>query len=95
MLSWHYRSRDRSLIEVSNREFYGNGLVLPPSPLERDPAFGLCFTRVDGIYDRGGKRDNRREGEAVVDRVAQHAMQHKTLSLGIVTFSFAQRNLIT
>lgn len=95
MLNWHYRSRDPSLIEVSNREFYENGLILPPSPLQKDPAYGLCFTRVDGIYDRGGKRDNRKEGEAVVDRVAQHARQHKTLSLGIVTFSFAQRNLIT
>ena len=95
MLNWHYRSRDPSLIEVSNREFYDNGLILPPSPLQKDPAYGLCFTRVDGIYDRGGKRDNRKEGEAVVDRVARHARQHKTLSLGIVTFSFAQRNLIT
>ena len=95
MLNWHYRSRDPSLIEVSNREFYDNDLILPPSPLQKDPAYGLCFTRVDGIYDRGGKRDNRKEGEAVVDRVAQHARQHQTLSLGIVTFSFAQRNLIT
>lgn len=95
MLNWHYRSRDPSLIEVSNREFYDNSLILPPSPLQKDPAYGLCFTRVDGIYDRGGKRDNRKEGEAIVDRVAQHARQHKTLSLGIVTFSFAQRNLIT
>jgi hypothetical protein len=95
MLNWHYRSRDPSLIEVSNREFYDNKLILPPSPLQRDRAYGLCFTPVDGIYDRGGKRDNRKEGEAVVDRVAQHARQHKTLSLGIVTFSFAQRNLIT
>jgi hypothetical protein len=95
MLKWHYRSRDPSLIEVSNREFYDNGLVLPPSPLQRDPAYGLCFTRVDGVYDKGGKRDNRKEGEAIVARVADHARDHPTLSLGIVTFSFAQRNLIT
>ena len=95
MLSWHYRSRDPSLIEVSNREFYENGLVLPPSPLQRDPSFGLCLTRVDGVYDKGGKRDNRKEGEAIVSRVAEHAREHPTLSLGIVTFSFAQRNLIT
>jgi hypothetical protein len=95
MLSWHYRSRDPSLIEVSNREFYENGLILPPSPLQHDPAFGLCLTRVDGVYDRGGKRDNRKEGEAIVSRVAEHARLHPTLSLGIVAFSFAQRNLIT
>ncbi|MEN3748448.1 DUF3320 domain-containing protein [Sphingomonas sp. HF-S3] len=95
MLKWHYRSRDPSLIDVSNREFYENGLILPPSPLQQDPAFGLCFTRVDGAYDKGGKRDNRKEGEAIVARVAEHARLHPTLSLGVVTFSFAQRNLIT
>lgn len=95
MLSWHYRSRDPSLIEVSNREFYESGLILPPSPLQRDPAYGLCFTKVDGVYDKGGKRDNRKEGEAIVARVAEHARSNPSLSLGIVTFSFAQRNLIT
>jgi hypothetical protein len=95
MLKWHYRSRDPSLIAVSNREFYDGELVLPPSPLQKDPAYGLCFTRIDGIYDRGGKRDNRKEGEAVVDRIADHARAHPDLSLGVVTFSFAQRNLIT
>jgi hypothetical protein len=47
------------------------------------------------VYDKGGKRDNRKEGEAIVARVTEHARQHPTLSLGIVTFSFAQRNLIT
>jgi hypothetical protein len=95
MLQWHYRSRDPSLIRVSNREFYDDGLILPPSPLQEDPAYGLCFTRVDGVYDRGGKRDNRKEGEAIVQRVAQHARDNPTLSLGTVTFSSAQRNLIT
>lgn len=95
MLKWHYRSRDPSLIEVSNREFYENDLVLPPSPLQEDPEYGLCFTQVNGVYDKGGKRDNRGEGEAIVARIAQHARAHPTLSLGVVTFSFAQRNLVT
>lgn len=95
MLEWHYRSRDPSLIRVSNREFYGDGLILPPSPLQGDPNYGLTFTRVAGIYDRGGKRDNRIEAEALVTRVAKHARNSPELSLGIVTFSFAQRNLIT
>ena len=49
MLQWHYRSRDPSLIRVSNQEFYGDGLILPPSPLQEDPAYGLRFTRVDGV----------------------------------------------
>lgn len=95
MLKWHYRSRAPSLIEVSNHEFYEKDLILPPSPLQKDPAYGLCFTRVDGVYDKGGKRDNRKEGDAIVDRVAEHAQLNPFQSLGIVTFSFAQRNLIT
>ncbi|MES1973743.1 MAG: DUF3320 domain-containing protein [Pseudomonadota bacterium] len=95
MLQWHYRSRDPSLIRVSNREFYEDGLILPPSPLQEDPAYGLIFTKVDGVYDKGGKRDNRKEGEAIVNRVAEHARAHPDLSLGIVTFSSAQKNTIT
>lgn len=95
MLEWHYRSRDPSLIRVSNREFYGDRLILPPSPLQGDPNYGLIFSRVSGIYDRGGKRDNRIEAEALVKRVAEHARSSPDLSLGVVTFSFAQRNLIT
>lgn len=95
MLQWHYRSRDPSLIRVSNREFYEDGLILPPSPLQEDPAYGLIFTKVDGVYDKGGKRDNRKEGEAIVSRVAEHARAHPDLSLGIVTFSSAQKNTIT
>ncbi len=95
MLEWHYRSRDPSLIRVSNHEFYRDGLILPPSPLQNDPSYGLIFSRIAGIYDRGGKRDNRLEGEAIVKRVVEHAEAMPTLSLGIVTFSSAQRNLIT
>ncbi|WP_428489547.1 DUF3320 domain-containing protein [Rhodopila sp.] len=95
MLKWHYRSRDPSLIAVSNQEFYESDLILPPSPLQKNPAYGLCFTRIDGVYDKGGRRDNRTEGDAIVDRVADHARLNPTESLGIVTFSFAQRNLIT
>ena len=94
MLQWHYRSRDPSLMRVSNAEFYKSELVLPPSPLEKDPAYGLVFTRVDGAYDKGGRRDNRREGEAIVRRVAEHSRNTPDLSLGIVTFSHAQKNTI-
>jgi very-short-patch-repair endonuclease len=94
MLEWHYRSRDPSLIAVSNDEFYGSRLVLPPSPLQDDPAFGLTLRRVNGVYDRGKKRNNRIEGEAIVRAVAEHARLTPHLSLGVATFSTAQRDLI-
>lgn len=80
---------------MSNREFYEDGLILPPSPTQHDPAYGLSFTQVPGVYDRGGRRDNRIEGEAIVARVKEHARNHADHSLGIATFSFAQRNLLT
>lgn len=95
MLEWHYRSRDPSLITVSNGEFYKSELILPPSPLQNNPDFGLCFTRVKGAYDRGGRRDNRLEGEAIVERIRDHARTSPKTSLGVVTFSSAQRNLLT
>jgi very-short-patch-repair endonuclease len=94
MLKWHYRSKDPSLIEVSNAEFYNNELLLFPSPLKGNLDYGLCFTRVLGVYDRGGKRENRIEAQAVVNRVAEHARKRPERSLGIATFSAAQRNLI-
>jgi len=95
MLKWHYRSKDPSLMEVSNAEFYDSELVLFPSPLRGDNRYGMCYTLVPGVYDRGGKRDNRIEGEAVVARLAEHARTHPDWSLGVATFSAAQRNAIT
>ena len=50
---------------------------------------------ASGVYDRGGRRDNRIEGEAIIERVKEHARIHADQSLGIATFSFAQRNLLT
>ena len=95
MLEWHYRSRDPSLIRVSNREFYRDRLILPPSPLQNDPSYGLTFKRVNGVYDRGGRRVNRIEAQAIVSRIAEHARLTPDLSLGIVAFSSAQKNCLT
>ena len=100
MLEWHYRSRDPSLIQVSNAEFYEDRLVLPPSPLQLDSDYGLKFRRVPGIYARGGSGlgragTNRIEAEAVADAIAEHARQWPDLSLGVVAFSKAQADMLT
>jgi hypothetical protein len=100
MLEWHYRSRDPSLIRVSNAEFYGDGLILPPSPLQLDPDYGLKFRRVPGVYARGGsglgrQGTNRIEAEAVVQAMADHARAWPDLSLGAVAFSKAQADMLT
>lgn len=93
MLRWHYRSRHPSLIEVSNAEFYRR-LIMPPAPSAQRSKEGLFLTRVAGAYDRGGKRINAIEAETVAKAVAKHAKATPEHSLGVVTFSSAQRDAI-
>jgi very-short-patch-repair endonuclease len=93
MLRWHYRSRHPSLIEVSNAEFYKH-LIMPPAPSAERRGEGLILRRVAGAYDRGGKRINAIEAEAVANAVAEHARNCRHLSLGVVTFSTVQRDAI-
>ncbi len=102
MLEWHYRSRDPSLIKVSNIEFYESGLVLPPSPLEKDDRFGMKLTRVPGVYSsrsRGGGRagTNRVEAERIANALVEHARARdkQGQSVGVVAFSKAQSDMIT
>jgi very-short-patch-repair endonuclease len=94
MLRWHYRSRHPSLIAVSNAEFYEGRLFMPPSPDRNAGSTGLSVSRVDGAYDRGGKRTNETEAREVVEAVVEHARTAPGLSLGVVTFSAAQKELI-
>lgn len=93
MLRWHYRSRHPSLIAVSNAEFYKH-LVMPPAPATERTAKGLILRRVAGAYDRGGSRTNAIEAEAIAAAVAEHARGFAPMSLGVVTFSTVQRDLI-
>ncbi len=95
MLRWHYRSRHPSLIEVSNAEFYGSSLFLPPAPTVDRDRQGLLLRRVPGAYDRGGKRTNAIEAQAIVEGVASHAAERPGDLLGIVTFSTAQRDMVS
>ncbi len=95
MLEWHYRSRDPSLITVSNEEFYENRLILPPCPTQDDDAYGLKLRRVPGIYGAGRRADNRIEAERVAERLSEIARRLPDRSVGIVTFSMAQADMMT
>lgn len=100
MLEWHYRSRDPSLIRVSNAEFYQDSLVLPPSPLQLDENYGLKFQRVNGVYSSKSKGSgrvgtNKIEAQAVVAAMAKHAREWPDLSLGVATFSKSQSDMVT
>jgi very-short-patch-repair endonuclease len=93
-LTWHYRSRNESLITFSNVTYYDNELVTFPSPTTRDE--GVRFEQVQGIYDRGGSRTNRAEADAIVASIEKHFLNSATnkQTLGVVTFNQAQQNLI-
>lgn len=95
MLSWHYRSKHQSLIAVSNREFYENKLFIVPSPYDAVAGMGLKFNLMkDTAYDRGGTRTNPKEAKAVAEAVIHHARTNPEQSLGVATFSVAQRQAV-
>jgi very-short-patch-repair endonuclease len=94
VLRWHYRSEHPSLIEVSNHQFYDDRLIYPPSPEQGAIHSGLTFHRVNGIYDRGRTRQNQIEAQAVAEAVMEHARNSPHLTLGVATFSAAQRDAI-
>ena len=94
MLRWHYRSRNESLISLSNQEFYENKLIIFPSPGSKN-RMGLTFNHLpDTFYDKGKSRTNPKEADSVADAVMHHAIHSPKLSLGVVAFSTAQMQAI-
>ena len=93
-LAFHYRSKHESLIAFSNQEYYDSRLYTFPSADDRVSKVSLVH--VEGTYDKGGRRSNRGEAEAVVNeiltRLADPELSQR--SIGVVAFSMAQQNLI-
>ncbi len=91
-LIWHYRSKHESLIAFSNSMYYDNRLCTFPSPDAMDSRVRLVL--VDGTYDRGFTKRNRKEAEALVAEVVRRLSDPvlSKSSMGIVTFSGAQRD---
>ena len=96
MLKWHYRSRHESLINISNREFYDNELLVYPSPSHNDPELGLKFHyNPNTAYDRGNSSANYKEAKDVVREIFRHFNKWgDKKSIGVGTFSVAQKNAI-
>lgn len=95
-LNWHYRSRHESLISFSNKRYYEDRLFTFPSA-RNEENLGVKFVFVqNGVYDRTSKRTNEKEAVAIVEYIARRILnpQLRKKSLGIVTFSQAQRDLI-
>lgn len=96
-LRWHYRSRHESLIAFSNRHYYDSGLYTFPAAAAEGDSLGVHFHLVrEGVYDRSKKRTNPAEARALVsDAVARMTRpEFQGKSLGIVTFSEAQKGVI-
>ena len=94
-LRWHYRSRHEHLIAFSNIKIYNSQLITFPSSTESAPDCGVEYVYVkDGIYDRGGKKNNVSEARKVADLAFEHFKKHPNRSLGVVTFSEAQQNAV-
>ncbi|MDO5520010.1 MAG: DUF4011 domain-containing protein [bacterium] len=94
-LRWHYRSRYESLIAFSNDAIYNHNLITFPSTVVNKPNSGVEYYYVeDGVYDRGGKKNNPIEARKVVELVLEQAREHKERSLGVITFSDAQKQEI-
>ena len=66
MLRWHYRSRNEKLINFSNHNFYENQLIIPPSPIIKNP---IHHNFVETQY-KGG-RINSQEKEELIDGLVE------------------------
>lgn len=103
-LTWHYRSKDESLIAFSNVHYYESRLSSFPAPkpgVDEDgrPVAGVSLVRVNGQFIRTKGRDrgtNLAEAEAIVDEIHRRFRRspHDIPSIGVVTFNMPQRTLI-
>jgi superfamily I DNA and/or RNA helicase/very-short-patch-repair endonuclease len=92
MLTWHYRSKHQSLIEFSNSQFYGSGLLVFPSPYDAGEDFGVRCRRLDDATYKNSR--NLAEGRAVAEAVRMHLLHRSDQSLGVATMNSDQRDLI-
>lgn len=93
-LTWHYRSKHESLIAFSNRNYYEGRLFTFPSVDNRQSKVSLVH--IKGIYDKGRTRSNKAEASAIVTEVLRRLRDPELArySIGIVSFSQVQQNLI-
>ena len=93
-LRWHYRSKHESLIAFSNSKYYENKLHTFPSPDDLRTKIG--YQHVEGVYDRGGSRQNKAEAEAIIKEIERRLDDPilSKMSIGVVTFNTNQQSLL-
>jgi hypothetical protein len=94
-LRWHYRSKHEDLIAFSNNQFYDDHLITFPAAKAQHDSLGVKMVYIpNGLYDRGGRRDNQVEADEVVNLVFEHFTKYPKKTLGVVTFSVTQMETI-
>lgn len=90
----HYRSKHESLIAFSNLNYYDNKLLTFPSADDLNQK--VKYHHIPGHYDKGKTRTNKFEADAIIRYVKAHYYNEegKKRSLGVVTFSQTQQNLV-
>jgi hypothetical protein len=98
-LTWHYRSRNESLIAFSNHRYYDGNLITFPAPVTKDAAVSL--RHVAGAWARGKARTNQVEAEAIVAEVLARLTdpgfvdeKGRPLSIAVITLNAEQQKLI-
>lgn len=98
-LTWHYRSRNESLIAFSNHRYYDGDLITFPAPVTQDAAVSL--RSVAGAWARGKARTNQIEAEAIVAEVVARLTDPdfvdesgRPLSIAVITLNAEQQKLI-
>ena len=94
-LLWHYRSRDESLIQFSNFNFYNNKLFTFPARLQNSNELGVeLHYHPDSLYDRGGSASNRQEAKVLLEHVIAQLKKDPSKSIGVVALSQSQQSAI-
>ncbi|ORJ60305.1 DUF4011 domain-containing anti-phage protein Hhe [Geothermobacter hydrogeniphilus] len=91
-LRWHYRSRHESLIDFSNKHFYGSDLILFPSPFQESEDLGIRYRRVS--KGRFNKRRNVEEAKRIVNDLVLQLVERPGESVGVVAMNTEQRDEI-
>lgn len=98
-LTWHYRSRNESLIAFSNHRYYDGDLITFPAPVTLDAA--VSWRKVAGSWSRGKARTNQAEAEAIVAEVLARLVDpgfvdeaRRPLTIAVITLNAEQQKLI-
>lgn len=91
-LDWHYRSRDESLINFSNRHIYQNRLITFPGP-GGPPAIAHRLVKQEFGVD-GQEESSSAEVQAVVSLILEHARGNSDLTLGVITMGIRHMSRI-